>query len=188
MWRSFCRRSTLRCGAREDTGAKARGRDDFPGAAGSRRSGPGAGSGLRDGRRHHADDGSWPHPRDTQSRSTPSAGGILCSPRSPNSTAIARSVWCYLAQVGRRPWRMRDQSKWRGSRWRSTPGSARFPSMPISAIETGCVRFVLRPNELARELIRLSGYMRATPPPRAAGMVAPRPGDPNPQAVGHSPS
>lgn len=65
------------------------------------------------------------------------------------------------------------------------PGSARFPSMPINAIETGCVRFVLRPNELARELIRLSGYMRATSPPRAAGMVAPRPADPNPQAVGH---
>ena len=38
------------------------------------------------------------------------------------------------------------------------PGSARFPSMPIDAIETGCVRFVLRPNELARELARLSGY------------------------------
>lgn len=65
------------------------------------------------------------------------------------------------------------------------PGSARFPSMPINAIETGCVRFVLRPNELARELIRLSGYMRATSSPRAAGMIAPRPDDPNPQAVGH---
>jgi two-component system CheB/CheR fusion protein len=38
------------------------------------------------------------------------------------------------------------------------PGSARFPSMPINAIETGCVRFVLRPNEIARELARLSGY------------------------------
>jgi two-component system CheB/CheR fusion protein len=37
------------------------------------------------------------------------------------------------------------------------PGSARFPSMPINAIETGCVRFVLRPNEIARELARLSG-------------------------------
>jgi two-component system CheB/CheR fusion protein len=36
------------------------------------------------------------------------------------------------------------------------PGSARFPSMPISAIETGCVSFVLRPNEIARELARLS--------------------------------
>jgi two-component system, chemotaxis family, CheB/CheR fusion protein len=38
------------------------------------------------------------------------------------------------------------------------PGSARFPSMPISAIDTGCVEFVLRPNELARELARLRGY------------------------------
>lgn len=35
------------------------------------------------------------------------------------------------------------------------PGSARFPGMPISAIETGCVTFVLRPNEIARELSRL---------------------------------
>jgi two-component system, chemotaxis family, CheB/CheR fusion protein len=38
------------------------------------------------------------------------------------------------------------------------PGSARFPSMPISAIETGCVGFVLRPNEIAHQLARLSGY------------------------------
>jgi hypothetical protein len=30
--------------------------------------------------------------------------------------------------------------------------------MPISAIETGCVGFVLRPNEIARELTRLSRY------------------------------
>src|SRR2546421_8205855 len=28
--------------------------------------------------------------------------------------------------------------------------------MPISAIETGCVDFVLRPNEIARELARLT--------------------------------
>lgn len=36
------------------------------------------------------------------------------------------------------------------------PGSARFASMPISAIDTGCVKFVLRPNEIAHELNRLS--------------------------------
>ena len=65
------------------------------------------------------------------------------------------------------------------------PGSARFPSMPINAIETGCVRFVLRPNELARELMRLSSYMRATSPTRAAGMSAPGPVDPDPQALVH---
>lgn len=38
------------------------------------------------------------------------------------------------------------------------PGSARIPSMPINAIDTGCVRSVLRPNEIARELSRLSEY------------------------------
>jgi len=38
------------------------------------------------------------------------------------------------------------------------PGSARFPGMPISAIETGCVEFVLRPNEIARELAQLSRH------------------------------
>jgi two-component system, chemotaxis family, CheB/CheR fusion protein len=34
------------------------------------------------------------------------------------------------------------------------PGSARFPSMPISAIDTGCVDRVLWPHEIARELAR----------------------------------
>ncbi len=38
------------------------------------------------------------------------------------------------------------------------PGSARFPSMPINAIDTGCVDFVLRPNEIARKLADLGGY------------------------------
>jgi two-component system, chemotaxis family, CheB/CheR fusion protein len=45
-----------------------------------------------------------------------------------------------------------------GATFAQYPGSARFPSMPINAIETGCVRFVLRPNEIAGELTRLSGY------------------------------
>lgn len=36
------------------------------------------------------------------------------------------------------------------------PGSARFPNTPISAIDTGCVDFVLRPNDIARELARIS--------------------------------
>jgi len=36
------------------------------------------------------------------------------------------------------------------------PGSARFPNTPISAIDTGCVDFVLRPNEIAHELARIS--------------------------------
>ena len=45
-----------------------------------------------------------------------------------------------------------------GTTFAQYPGSARFPSMPISAIETGCVGFVLRPNEIALELSRLNTY------------------------------
>jgi two-component system CheB/CheR fusion protein len=43
------------------------------------------------------------------------------------------------------------------------PGSARFPSMPISAIETGCVDKVLRPYEIATELSRLSRQLASRP-------------------------
>lgn len=42
-----------------------------------------------------------------------------------------------------------------GATFAQYPGSARFPSMPISAIETGCAGWVLRPNEIALELARL---------------------------------
>ena len=45
-----------------------------------------------------------------------------------------------------------------GTTFAQYPGSARFPGMPINAIETGCVGFVLRPNEIARELTRLSRH------------------------------
>lgn len=38
------------------------------------------------------------------------------------------------------------------------PGSARFPNTPISAIDTGCVDFVLRPNEIAHQLARISRH------------------------------
>jgi hypothetical protein len=41
--------------------------------------------------------------------------------------------------------------------------------MPISAIETRCVDFVLRPNEIARELARLS---RHTAPPAGVARSA----------------
>jgi two-component system CheB/CheR fusion protein len=54
-----------------------------------------------------------------------------------------------------------------GSTFAQHPGSARFPTMPINAIETGCVGFVLRPNEIARELARR--YRHAAP----AAAVAP---------------
>jgi hypothetical protein len=43
------------------------------------------------------------------------------------------------------------------------PGSARFPNLPISAIDTGCVDFVLRPNEIAHELARISRHIDKTP-------------------------
>ena len=47
------------------------------------------------------------------------------------------------------------------------PTHARFPSMPRNAIETGCVDFVLRPREIARELVRLvrHPYLRAVTQP-----------------------
>jgi len=45
------------------------------------------------------------------------------------------------------------------------PGSARFPNMPISAIDTGCVDFVLRPNEIAHELARISRLVGLTQEP-----------------------
>jgi two-component system CheB/CheR fusion protein len=43
------------------------------------------------------------------------------------------------------------------------PGSARFPNIPISAIDTGCVDFVLRPNEIAYELARISRHKEKAP-------------------------
>jgi two-component system, chemotaxis family, CheB/CheR fusion protein len=45
-----------------------------------------------------------------------------------------------------------------GTTFAQYPGSARFPNLPISAIDTGCVDFVLRPNELAYELARVSRH------------------------------
>ena len=38
------------------------------------------------------------------------------------------------------------------------PDSARFPSMPSNAIDTGCIDFVLPPREIARELGRLRSH------------------------------
>ncbi len=44
------------------------------------------------------------------------------------------------------------------------PESARFPTMPRHAIETGCVDLVLRPKDIAGELARLSRQFRAAEP------------------------
>lgn len=57
-----------------------------------------------------------------------------------------------------------------GTTFAQFPGSARFPSMPINAIETGCVDSVLRPNEIAHELTRLS--RNVAPPPVIARRMA----------------
>ena len=78
----------------------------------------------------------------------------------------------------------------RGATFAQYPGSARFPSMPINAIETGCTRFVLRPNEIARELARLTGSASVanlvgdrTTLPRGSEPVLEVPGASGPQRV-----
>jgi two-component system CheB/CheR fusion protein len=58
------------------------------------------------------------------------------------------------------------------------PRTARFPSMPLHAIETGCVDFVLPPREIARELVSLSRH------PYLSGSVTP---DPAPEEEGPAP-
>jgi len=50
-----------------------------------------------------------------------------------------------------------------GTTFAQYPGSARFPNMPISAIDTGCVDFVLRPNEIAHELTRIGRRKEKAP-------------------------
>jgi two-component system CheB/CheR fusion protein len=50
-----------------------------------------------------------------------------------------------------------------GTTFAQYPGSARFPNMSISAIDTGCVDFVLRPNEIAHELTRISRHEEKAP-------------------------
>ncbi len=50
-----------------------------------------------------------------------------------------------------------------GTTFAQYPGSARFPNMSISAIDTGCIDFVLRPNEIARELTRIGRHEEKAP-------------------------
>lgn len=65
------------------------------------------------------------------------------------------------------------------------PGSARFPSMPINAIETGAVDFVLRPNEMAHELARRSRQLGLPAPafPVPTLVAALSPAHPQPPAT-----
>jgi two-component system, chemotaxis family, CheB/CheR fusion protein len=58
-----------------------------------------------------------------------------------------------------------------GFTFAQSPESARFPTMPSHAIDTGCVDLVLRPAEIAGELVRLSRTFRnkePSPAPRSA--------------------
>ena len=69
---------------------------------------------------------------------------------------------------------LRAVSQGGGTTFAQYPGSARFPNMPINAIETGCVDFVLRPYEIARELTRVSGQLaRSEPAPQAHNTLNP---------------
>jgi two-component system CheB/CheR fusion protein len=61
-----------------------------------------------------------------------------------------------------------------GTTFAQYPGSARFPSMPISAIETGCVDAVLRPNEIAHALTQDPGvrFFAGRVAPAGSGLQA----------------
>ena len=50
-----------------------------------------------------------------------------------------------------------------GTTFAQAPETAHFSDMPRHAIETGCVDLVLRPNEIAKELVRLGQQLSLTP-------------------------
>ena len=59
-----------------------------------------------------------------------------------------------------------------------TPDSARAPNMPRNAIETGCVDRVLRPEEIAQELVRLGqGFSKRGALPSESTPAVDRPAD-----------
>ena len=170
-------------GAREILVRRLAAGNDFPGASGSRRRCAGAGPGLRDGRRHHADDGSGPHPRDTQSQGLHQPGDILFT--SLAEQCGDRAIGVVLSGTGRTaPVAFARSVKWR-DRAGAVPRIRPFSQHANQRYRDRLRAVRVAPNEIARELTRLSGYMRPTPHPRTAGMVAPRPEDPNPQTVGH---
>jgi two-component system, chemotaxis family, CheB/CheR fusion protein len=59
---------------------------------------------------------------------------------------------------------LREIKRAGGFTFAQQPESARFPTMPRHAIETGCVDLVLRPREIAGELARLSRRFRMAEP------------------------
>jgi two-component system CheB/CheR fusion protein len=100
-------------------------------------------------------------------RVTPDAGGLhhpgdtlftsLAEERGDGAIGVVLSGGGSDGALG-----IRAIKKGGGTTFAQYPGSARYPSMPISAIETGCVDIVLRPNEIARELVRLSRHTAPT--------------------------
>jgi len=91
----------------------------------------------------------------------PAAGGIDC-PADTLFTSLAQefgrnAIGVILSGGGSdRALGIRAIKHAGGITFAQYPGSARFPNLPISAIDTGCVDFVLRPNEIAHELARIS--------------------------------
>jgi two-component system CheB/CheR fusion protein len=63
------------------------------------------------------------------------------------------------------------------------PASARTPSMPRSAIETGCVDFVLQPHQIAQELLRLGSHPYLRPPPAPALESAEQPANASEESI-----
>jgi two-component system, chemotaxis family, CheB/CheR fusion protein len=112
-------------------------------------------------------------------------GGRICVPKKSNPidypgdalfTSLAQlrgacSVGVVLSGTGADGARgVRAIKRSGGVTFAEHPGSARLPSMPICAIETGCVDFVLRPYEIARELARIGDLSDASA--RSAACVA----------------
>jgi two-component system, chemotaxis family, CheB/CheR fusion protein len=104
-------------------------------------------------------------------RVTPAASGIDC-PADILFTSLAQkfgdnAIGVVLSGGGSdRALGIRAIRQAGGTTFAQYPGSARFPNLPISAIDTGCVDFVLRPNEIAHELARIS--LRKEKAPRGA--------------------
>lgn len=96
---------------------------------------------------------------------TPGASGIDC-PADTLFTSLAQefgnnAIGVILSGGGSdRALGIRAIREAGGTTFAQYPGSARFPNLPISAIDTGCVDFVLRPNEIAHELARISRHSR----------------------------
>ena len=98
----------------------------------------------------------------------PAAGGVGC-PADVLFTSLARefgnnAIGVILSGGGsdRAPG-IRAIRQAGGITFAQYPGSARFPNLPISAIDTGCIDFVLRPNEIAYELARVGRLKEKAP-------------------------